>query len=193
MSVTLWIFPPQHLSLPCSRDVQPGRAGESGSHCHQPAASAGQRDAAQRRAAKPNQKDTQVGHLAQSAPPDFQLFLTTCLSLGQAGLFSVFVSFFSSPETLWGEAAQWRPWWDRWLGWWVAEGEFLLLFIYLTLWIIFARVLPGCPLILTDMDVIEKIDSLSKAERDFICTLLFHTINWFREVIVDASQTGFID
>lgn len=51
----------------------------------------------------------------------------------------------------------------------------------------------GCPLILTDMDVIEKIDSLSKVERDFICTLLFHTINWFREVIVDASLTGFID
>lgn len=43
------------------------------------------------------------------------------------------------------------------------------------------------------MDVIEKIDSLSKAERDFICTLLFHTINWFREVTEDASQTGFID
>lgn len=52
---------------------------------------------------------------------------------------------------------------------------------------------PGCPLILTDVDVIEKIDSLSKAERDFICTLLFHTINWFREVMLDVSQTGFID
>ncbi|KAI3370125.1 hypothetical protein L3Q82_024917 [Scortum barcoo] len=41
----------------------------------------------------------------------------------------------------------------------------------------------GCPLILTDMDVVEKIDSMSKAEREFLCTLLFHTINWFREVI----------
>ncbi|XP_061689919.1 Fanconi anemia group D2 protein isoform X2 [Syngnathoides biaculeatus] len=41
----------------------------------------------------------------------------------------------------------------------------------------------GCPLILTDMDVVEKIDSLSKVEREFICTLLFHTINWFREVV----------
>ncbi|XP_071351317.1 Fanconi anemia group D2 protein isoform X2 [Trachinotus anak] len=41
----------------------------------------------------------------------------------------------------------------------------------------------GCPLILTDMEVIEKIESLSKAEREFLCTLLFHTINWFREVI----------
>ncbi|XP_040889830.1 Fanconi anemia group D2 protein isoform X2 [Toxotes jaculatrix] len=41
----------------------------------------------------------------------------------------------------------------------------------------------GCPLILTDMDVVEKIESLSKAEREFLCSLLFHTINWFREVI----------
>ncbi|KAF3689815.1 Fanconi anemia group D2 protein [Channa argus] len=41
----------------------------------------------------------------------------------------------------------------------------------------------GCPLILTDMDVVEKIESLSKTEREFLCTLLFHTINWFREVI----------
>uniref|UniRef100_A0A3B4XYF2 FA complementation group D2 n=1 Tax=Seriola lalandi dorsalis TaxID=1841481 RepID=A0A3B4XYF2_SERLL len=41
----------------------------------------------------------------------------------------------------------------------------------------------GCPLILTDMDVIEKIESLSKAEREFLCNLLFHTINWFREVV----------
>ncbi|XP_069563483.1 Fanconi anemia group D2 protein [Brachyistius frenatus] len=43
--------------------------------------------------------------------------------------------------------------------------------------------LVGCPLILTDMDVVEKVESLSKAERDFLCSLLFHTINWFREVI----------
>ncbi|KAM6927239.1 Fanconi anemia group D2 protein [Xenentodon cancila] len=41
----------------------------------------------------------------------------------------------------------------------------------------------GCPLILTDMGVVEKVESLSKAERDFLCTLLFHTINWFREVV----------
>uniref|UniRef100_A0A3Q2XHS2 FA complementation group D2 n=1 Tax=Hippocampus comes TaxID=109280 RepID=A0A3Q2XHS2_HIPCM len=40
-----------------------------------------------------------------------------------------------------------------------------------------------CPLILTDMDVVEKIDTMSKVEKEFICTLLFHTINWFREVI----------
>uniref|UniRef100_A0A669F4K3 FA complementation group D2 n=1 Tax=Oreochromis niloticus TaxID=8128 RepID=A0A669F4K3_ORENI len=41
----------------------------------------------------------------------------------------------------------------------------------------------GCPLILTNMDVVEKVESLSKAEREFLCTLLFHTINWFREVV----------
>ncbi|KAF3856398.1 hypothetical protein F7725_017121 [Dissostichus mawsoni] len=40
-----------------------------------------------------------------------------------------------------------------------------------------------CPLILTDMDVVDKMESLSKAEREFLCTLLFHTINWFREVV----------
>ncbi|XP_073808860.1 Fanconi anemia group D2 protein isoform X2 [Danio rerio] len=41
----------------------------------------------------------------------------------------------------------------------------------------------GCPLILTDMEVVEKVDSLSKSEREFLCSLLFHTINWFREVV----------
>lgn len=43
-------------------------------------------------------------------------------------------------------------------------------------------VVTGCPLILTDMEVVEKVDSLSKAEREFLCSLLFYTINWFREV-----------
>ncbi|XP_077054270.1 Fanconi anemia group D2 protein isoform X2 [Siphateles boraxobius] len=41
----------------------------------------------------------------------------------------------------------------------------------------------GCPLILTDMEVVEKVESLSKAEREFLCSLLFHTINWLREVV----------
>ncbi|XP_062853926.1 Fanconi anemia group D2 protein isoform X2 [Trichomycterus rosablanca] len=41
----------------------------------------------------------------------------------------------------------------------------------------------GCPLILTDMGVVEKVDSLSKSEREFLCSLLFYTINWFREVV----------
>lgn len=43
-------------------------------------------------------------------------------------------------------------------------------------------VITGCPLILTNMEVVEKVESLSKAEREFLCSLLFHTINWFREV-----------
>ncbi|XP_072308789.1 Fanconi anemia group D2 protein [Eucyclogobius newberryi] len=41
----------------------------------------------------------------------------------------------------------------------------------------------GCPLIVTDMNVIDKAESLSKSEKEFLCTLLFHTINWFREVV----------
>ncbi|XP_053725333.1 Fanconi anemia group D2 protein isoform X2 [Synchiropus splendidus] len=41
----------------------------------------------------------------------------------------------------------------------------------------------GCPLILMDMDVVDKMESLSKSEREFTCALLFHTINWFREVV----------
>uniref|UniRef100_A0A672LRP3 Fanconi anemia group D2 protein-like n=1 Tax=Sinocyclocheilus grahami TaxID=75366 RepID=A0A672LRP3_SINGR len=41
----------------------------------------------------------------------------------------------------------------------------------------------GCPLILTDMEVMEKVESLSTAEREFLCSLLFYTINWFREVV----------
>ncbi|XP_036008013.1 Fanconi anemia group D2 protein [Fundulus heteroclitus] len=41
----------------------------------------------------------------------------------------------------------------------------------------------GCPLILTNMDAVDKVESLSKAERELLCTLLFHTINWFREVV----------
>ncbi|XP_058258381.1 Fanconi anemia group D2 protein isoform X2 [Hemibagrus wyckioides] len=41
----------------------------------------------------------------------------------------------------------------------------------------------GCPLILTDMEVVEKVESLSKTEREFLCSLLFYTINWFREVV----------
>ncbi|XP_039629383.1 Fanconi anemia group D2 protein [Polypterus senegalus] len=41
----------------------------------------------------------------------------------------------------------------------------------------------GCPLILTDVGVVDKMESLSKLEKDFLCTLLFYTINWFREVV----------
>ncbi|XP_037535796.1 Fanconi anemia group D2 protein [Nematolebias whitei] len=41
----------------------------------------------------------------------------------------------------------------------------------------------GCPMILTNLDVVEKVESLSKAQRELFCSLLFHTINWFREVV----------
>ncbi|KAJ0068462.1 hypothetical protein NL108_008405, partial [Boleophthalmus pectinirostris] len=41
----------------------------------------------------------------------------------------------------------------------------------------------GCPLIVTDLNVIDKAETLSKSEKEFLCTLLFHTINWFREVV----------
>ncbi|KAM9523516.1 uncharacterized protein ACWYII_043144 isoform 2-T4 [Salvelinus alpinus] len=33
------------------------------------------------------------------------------------------------------------------------------------------------------MDVVEKSESLSKPSREFLFGLLFHTINWFREVV----------
>ncbi|NWI88168.1 FACD2 protein, partial [Pitta sordida] len=41
----------------------------------------------------------------------------------------------------------------------------------------------GCPLYLTDLEVEEKLDSLSKQEREFLCSLLFFALNWFREVV----------
>ncbi|XP_054640735.1 Fanconi anemia group D2 protein isoform X2 [Dunckerocampus dactyliophorus] len=41
----------------------------------------------------------------------------------------------------------------------------------------------GCPLILTDVEVVEKMESLCKVEKEFLCALLFHTINWFRELV----------
>uniref|UniRef100_A0A670Z0W4 FA complementation group D2 n=1 Tax=Pseudonaja textilis TaxID=8673 RepID=A0A670Z0W4_PSETE len=40
-----------------------------------------------------------------------------------------------------------------------------------------------CPLYLTSLEVVEKIESLSKEEREFLCSLLFHAVNWFREVV----------
>ncbi|XP_042305888.1 Fanconi anemia group D2 protein isoform X2 [Sceloporus undulatus] len=40
-----------------------------------------------------------------------------------------------------------------------------------------------CPLYLTNLEVGGKLDSLSKQEREFLCTLLFHALNWFREVV----------
>ncbi|XP_029455471.1 Fanconi anemia group D2 protein isoform X2 [Rhinatrema bivittatum] len=41
----------------------------------------------------------------------------------------------------------------------------------------------GCPLYLTDLDVTEKLESLSKLEKEFLCSLLFFAINWFREIV----------
>ncbi|XP_075429886.1 Fanconi anemia group D2 protein isoform X2 [Ascaphus truei] len=41
----------------------------------------------------------------------------------------------------------------------------------------------GCPLYLTDLEVTEKMESLSKQEREFLCSLLFFAINWFREIV----------
>nr|XP_025046210.1 Fanconi anemia group D2 protein [Pelodiscus sinensis] len=41
----------------------------------------------------------------------------------------------------------------------------------------------GCPLHLTELEVGGKLDSLAKQEREFLCSLLFHALNWFREVV----------
>uniref|UniRef100_A0A8C4XTV2 FA complementation group D2 n=1 Tax=Falco tinnunculus TaxID=100819 RepID=A0A8C4XTV2_FALTI len=41
----------------------------------------------------------------------------------------------------------------------------------------------GCPLYLTDLEVEGKLDSLSTQEREFLCSLLFYALNWFREVV----------
>ncbi|KAJ1109394.1 hypothetical protein NDU88_006755 [Pleurodeles waltl] len=41
----------------------------------------------------------------------------------------------------------------------------------------------GCPLYLTDLEVVEKLESLSKQEKEFLCSLLFFSINWFREIV----------
>ncbi|XP_030061304.1 Fanconi anemia group D2 protein isoform X2 [Microcaecilia unicolor] len=41
----------------------------------------------------------------------------------------------------------------------------------------------GSPLYLTDLEVTEKLESLSKQEKEFLCSLLFFAINWFREIV----------
>ncbi|XP_065543971.1 Fanconi anemia group D2 protein isoform X2 [Lathamus discolor] len=41
----------------------------------------------------------------------------------------------------------------------------------------------GCPLYLTNLEVEGKLDSLSQQEREFLCSLLFYALNWFREVV----------
>ncbi|XP_066464425.1 Fanconi anemia group D2 protein [Eleutherodactylus coqui] len=41
----------------------------------------------------------------------------------------------------------------------------------------------GCPLYLTDLEVVDKVESLSRQEQEFLCSLLFLAINWFIEVV----------
>ncbi|XP_075406569.1 Fanconi anemia group D2 protein isoform X1 [Tenrec ecaudatus] len=40
-----------------------------------------------------------------------------------------------------------------------------------------------CPLCLTDLDPGEKLASMSAKEQSFMCSLVFLTLNWFREVV----------
>ncbi|XP_060621713.2 Fanconi anemia group D2 protein [Anolis sagrei] len=40
-----------------------------------------------------------------------------------------------------------------------------------------------CPLYLTNLEIGGKLESSSKEEREFLCTLFFHALNWFREVV----------
>ncbi|KAM6344352.1 LOW QUALITY PROTEIN: Fanconi anemia group D2 protein [Alca torda] len=40
----------------------------------------------------------------------------------------------------------------------------------------------GCPLYLTDLEAEGKLESLSK-QAEFLCSLLFYALNWFREVV----------
>ncbi|XP_027787725.1 Fanconi anemia group D2 protein [Marmota flaviventris] len=40
-----------------------------------------------------------------------------------------------------------------------------------------------CPIFLTDLEPGEKLESMSLKERSFMCSLIFLTLNWFREVV----------
>ncbi|KAB0390483.1 hypothetical protein E2I00_000796, partial [Balaenoptera physalus] len=40
-----------------------------------------------------------------------------------------------------------------------------------------------CPIFLTDLEPGERLESMSVKERSFICSLVFLTLNWFREVV----------
>ncbi|KAI8481783.1 Fanconi anemia group D2 protein [Branchiostoma belcheri] len=46
----------------------------------------------------------------------------------------------------------------------------------------------GCPLYLFKEETVEKIESLSGHEKELMCTALFHTLNWFREIINGFSS-----
>lgn len=39
-----------------------------------------------------------------------------------------------------------------------------------------------CPIFLTDLEPGERLHSMSVKERSFLCSLIFLTLNWFREV-----------
>uniref|UniRef100_A0A8C4X1H2 Fanconi anemia group D2 protein n=1 Tax=Eptatretus burgeri TaxID=7764 RepID=A0A8C4X1H2_EPTBU len=41
----------------------------------------------------------------------------------------------------------------------------------------------SCPLYTADYDLIEGVDLLPRADREMLCTLLFFTLNWFRELL----------
>ncbi|XP_054537442.1 Fanconi anemia group D2 protein isoform X9 [Pan troglodytes] len=40
-----------------------------------------------------------------------------------------------------------------------------------------------CPIFLTDLEPGEKLESMSAKERSFMCSLIFLTLNWFREIV----------
>nr|XP_044989737.1 Fanconi anemia group D2 protein [Jaculus jaculus] len=45
-----------------------------------------------------------------------------------------------------------------------------------------------CPIFLTDLEPLEKLESMSAKERSFMCSLIFFTLNWFREVVSAFCQ-----
>ncbi|XP_062970620.1 Fanconi anemia group D2 protein isoform X2 [Cynocephalus volans] len=48
-----------------------------------------------------------------------------------------------------------------------------------------------CPIFLTDLEPGESVESMSAKERSFMCSLIFLTLNWFREVVnAFCSQTS---
>ena len=122
---------PQLLSLSGPCNVQPG-GPEQGRHRHQPAASAGWRHPEQRETAESNAEVTQVSHpttkclvsdvfhLQYIQMGSFSLTNIHVISemfylflWGQASVSSLSVSVLSTPETLRGKAAPWRPRGDR--------------------------------------------------------------------------------
>ncbi|XP_076303997.1 fancd2 isoform X2 [Tachypleus tridentatus] len=48
----------------------------------------------------------------------------------------------------------------------------------------------GCPVYLPQSSAIAKFSSLSKAEKELICTSYFHCLNWFREIVNGFAMVG---